>query len=152
MNIEHVFPMSWVTRALSCATRQQYRNTSKMFNRIEADMHKLFPALSEVNSARSSFSFTEIGGEHSAFQGCDFEIDQKNREVEPSPQSRGDVACAMLYMSSQYADMGLELYTAQRLRMLALDRADPPDSFEIRRNQLTEKIQGNSNPYIDEHL
>lgn len=58
----------------------------------------------------------------------------------------------MLYMSSQYADMGLELFTAQRVRMLAWDRADPPDSFEIRRNQLTEKIQGNSNPYIDEHL
>ena len=151
VNIEHVFPMSWVTRALSCGTRQQCRNTSKMFNRIEADMHNLFPALSEVNSARSSFSFTKISGEHSAFQGCDFEIDQKNREVEPSPQSRGDVARAMLYMSSQYADMGLELFTAQRVRMLALDGADPPDSFEIGRNQLTEKIQGNSNPYIDKH-
>jgi deoxyribonuclease-1 len=67
VNIEHVFPMSWVTRALSCGTRQQCRNTSKMFNRIEADMHNLFPALSEVNSVRSSFSFTKIGGEHSAF-------------------------------------------------------------------------------------
>ena len=67
VNIEHVFPMSWVTRALSCGTRQQCRNTSKMFNRIEADMHNLFPALSEVNSARSSFSFTKIGGEYSAF-------------------------------------------------------------------------------------
>ncbi|MBT5558569.1 MAG: hypothetical protein HOJ88_01645, partial [Proteobacteria bacterium] len=30
--------------------------------------------------------------------------------------------------------------------------ADPPDSFEIYRNQLIAKIQGNSNPYIDDSL
>jgi deoxyribonuclease I len=152
LNIEHVFPMSWVTRALNCGTRQQCRNTSTMFNRIEADLHNLFPALSEVNSARSSFPYSEIGGERSAFQDCDFEIDKNRREVEPSLQSRGDVARAMLYMSSQYADVGLELFAAQRARMLEWNRADPPDSFEIYRNQRIAEIQGNSNPYIDDSL
>ena len=152
LNIEHVFPMSWVTRALNCGTRQQCRNTSKMFNRIEADLHNLFPALSEVNSARSSFPYSEIGGERSAFRDCDFEIDMNRREVEPSLESRGDVARAMLYMSSQYADMGLELFAAQRARMLEWDRVDPPDSFEIYRNQVIAEIQGNSNPYIDDSL
>ena len=152
LNIEHVFPMSWVTRALNCGTRQQCRNTSKIFNRIEADLHNLFPTMSEVNSARSSFPYSEIGGERSAFQDCDFEIDQNRREVEPSLESRGDVARAMLYMSSQYADMGLELFAAQRARMLEWNQADPPDSFEIYRNQLIAKIQGNSNPYIDDSL
>ena len=41
-NVEHVFPMSWVTKPLDCGTRNQCRNNSDVFNKIEADLHNLY--------------------------------------------------------------------------------------------------------------
>jgi deoxyribonuclease-1 len=43
-NIEHVYPMAWVTRALRCGDRQSCRRTSARFNEIESDMHNMYPA------------------------------------------------------------------------------------------------------------
>jgi deoxyribonuclease-1 len=38
------------------------------------------------------------------------------------------------------------------LRMLkAWNNVDPPDKWEIERNSLIEEVQGNRNPFIDDH-
>ena len=145
-NIEHVFPMSWVTRALGCGTRKECRINSARFNLIEMDMHNLFPAHRDINKARSYYAFAEIPGEDWYARGCDIEIDERARRVEPRPAVRGDVARAMLYMSERY---GLPLYSRQKQLMLKWHAADPPDAGERRRNQLIEAYQGNRNAWID---
>ena len=150
-NIEHVFPMSWATNGLSCGTRKQCRNNSPTFNKIEADLHNLYPSRSDVNEKRSSFRFGLIRGEERHFgQACDFEFDSRRRIVEPAESVRGDVARAMFYMASQYKQHGLVLFKNQVVLLRGWHQSDPPTNAEKSRNALIEQIQGNRNPFIDE--
>lgn len=146
INIEHVFPMAWVMREEGCRSRKQCRETSPRFNRIEADMHNLYPARADINRVRSSFPFGEIAGEKREFGRCDFEFHPRQRVVEPRPASRGNIARALFYMHETY---GLTLYRRQAALMKKWNRADPPDDEERRRNALIAKHQGVRNRFID---
>lgn len=145
VNVEHVYPMSWVGKALRCGDRNQCRINSQQFNQIESDMHNLYPALKQVNQARGSYPYAEIPGERSAFPNCDFEIDHQKRLVEPAPHARGRIARAMLYMADTY---GLEIFKRQRAMLMDWHKANPPDEEEKRRNRLIQQVQGKANPYI----
>jgi deoxyribonuclease-1 len=150
VNIEHVFPMAWATKALECGTRKQCRVRSSMFNTIEADLHNLFPARSDVNKQRGAFRFGEISGESRAFgQRCDFEVDHRSRVVEPPLVARGDIARAMFYMAYQYRDQNLVIFKKQARLLHQWHQSDPPDQSERRRNDIIEKLQGRRNPFID---
>jgi len=146
LNIEHVFPMSWVTKSLRCGDRQQCRRRSQKFNYIEGDLHNLYPALISINKARSSFPFAMIAGEKRRFRNCDFEVNEYKRIVEPRPAARGNIARAMFYMSYTYR---LPLYRKQMNLLLKWHRQDPPDREEKRRNARIGKIEGIRNPFID---
>ena len=54
----------------------------------------------------------------------------------------------MLYMSDEY-----DLYLKQKQKSLlqAWDNKYAPDQDEYRRNDRIEQLQGNRNPYIDNH-
>jgi deoxyribonuclease-1 len=145
-NIEHVYPMAWVTRALRCGDRQACRRNSDRFNEIESDMHNMYPARKDLNKARGSYPYREIPGERHIERGCDLEIDHRRRGVEPRPEVRGDIARSMLYMSDEY---GLEIYTRQRRLLESWHREDPPDDGERQRNRLIEARQGRTNPWIE---
>jgi deoxyribonuclease-1 len=145
-NIEHVFPMSWVGRALRCGDRQACRRSSARFNQIESDMHNMYPARRDLNQARSSYPYREISGEDRIERGCDFEIDYRVRVVEPRPASRGNIARAMLYMADRY---DLTLYERQRRMLLEWHDADPVDDEERRRNRLIAEVQGSRNHWIE---
>ncbi len=147
INIEHVFPMSWVTRALGCGSRRECQKNSQRFNQIEADMHNLYPALASINSARGAMAFAIIPGEEHYLPGCDFEIDRNARVVEPRPEVRGNIARAMLYMADTYPE--LQLFPRQRVLLEDWHRADPPDNHERRRHARIKALQGNSNPYVE---
>ncbi len=148
INIEHVFPASWIAYSLQCGKRYQCRATSPAFNRIEADLHNLYPSRSDINKARSNYPFTLIAGEPRVFGRCDFEIDERQRIAEPAPAARGRIARAMLYMADEH---NLYLKKNLRLRLAEWDRKYPPNEKEIQRNHRIEQIQGNRNPYIDAH-
>jgi deoxyribonuclease-1 len=147
VNIEHVFPMAWVTKALGCGRRKQCRASSSLFNRIESDMHNLYPALRQMNKARGAMAYGEIPGEDWVAAGCDLEIDTRRRRVEPRPAVRGDIARAMFYMSERY---GLPLYSRQKALLSQWHRVDPPDAGERQRNGVIERLQGSRNPFIDD--
>lgn len=146
INIEHVLPMAWVMREEGCRSRKLCRQTSQRFNRIEADMHNLYPSRSDINRVRSSFPFGEIAGEKREFGRCDFEFHPRQRVVEPRPASRGNIARALFYMHDTY---GLKLFRRQATLMKKWNREDPPDAEERRRNELIAKYQGNRNRFID---
>jgi len=149
-NVEHVFPMSWATNGLNCGKRKQCRARSKAFNRIEADLHNMYPSRSDVNQDRSSYRFGEVKGESRRYgRECDFEVDERGRVAEPAPKKRGDVARAMFYMADRYKSEGLVLFKKQALLLEKWHRADPPNQEEQRRNNVIEKLQGNRNRFID---
>ncbi|HBH36014.1 MAG TPA: hypothetical protein DDW45_06520 [Gammaproteobacteria bacterium] len=145
INIEHVFPMSWVTKTLHCGDRQKCRRTSRRFNRIEADMHNMHPALAKVNKTRSAMAYDLIKGEKYYYKECDFEVNFHKRKVEPNPSARGKIARAMLYMADTY---NLKLFSRQKKLLLKWHHANPPTREEKRRNQRIKEIQGKANPYI----
>jgi len=150
INVEHVFPMSWVTKALACGTRQQCRARSAEFNRIEADLHNLYPARSEINEARGALAFGNINGEQRRFgKACDFEVDERARVAEPTLVARGEVARAMFYMAHRYHDQGLKIFARQGRLLQQWHRADPPSKHERQRNATIESLQGNRNAFID---
>ncbi len=146
-NIEHVYPMAWVTRALRCGDRQRCRRESALFNQIESDMHNMYPARRDLNKARGAYPFREIRGERWVERGCDMEIDYRARVVEPRPQVRGDIARAMLYMADRY---DLTIYQRQRRLLERWHQDDRPDDQERRRNRLIARTQGNANPWIEQ--
>ncbi|WP_435684699.1 endonuclease I family protein [Sedimenticola selenatireducens] len=147
INIEHIFPMAWAMRDEGCRSRKLCRETSQRFNRIEADMHNLYPARADINKIRSSFPFAEIAGEKREFGRCDFEFHARQRVVEPRPASRGNIARALFYMHDTY---GLTLYRRQGELMKKWHREDPPDAEERRRNDLIARYQGTRNRFIDD--
>jgi len=144
-NIEHVYPMAWVTRALRCGDRHACRKNSSKFNQIESDMHNMYPVRKDLNRARASYPYREIRGEQRVERGCDLEIDHRSRAVEPRPASRGNIARAMLYMEDRY---GLKLYERQRRQLLEWHRADPVDAHEHWRNRRIAEVQGEPNRWI----
>ncbi len=88
---------------LGCTSRGQCRQTNARFNRMEADLHNLFPARSGTNRARSDRTFGEVAGEPREFgTTCGFEVDIDNDVAEPPPGARGDVARAIFYMHQEY--------------------------------------------------
>lgn len=145
-NVEHVYPMSWVTRALRCGDRDACRRNSRRFNEIESDMHNMYPVRKDLNRQRGSYPFRVLRGEQHVEHGCDMEIDHRARAVEPRPAARGEIARAMLYMADRY---GLEIYARQRRLLLEWHRDDPPDDAERRRNRVIEQVQGRGNHWIE---
>lgn len=146
LNIEHVFPMSWVTKTLNCGRRKECRQNNRQFNRIEADFHNLFPSRKDVNDARGSYRFGDIKGEKVWSGDCDFEVDQRRRVAEPRTAARGEIARAMFYMAERY---DLKIFRKQAELLKRWNQQDQPSKDEQRRNDLIERIQGNRNPYID---
>ena len=147
INIEHVYPMSWVMKAEHCGDRDRCRDTRPRFNRIEADMHNLYPSRKNINKARGSLPFGEVSGENRRYGKCDFEVDYRRRLIEPRPASRGNIARAMFYMHDTY---GLKIFNKQGRMLKKWHQADPPDREERRRNDLIAKIQGTRNRFVDQ--
>ena len=146
INIEHVFPMSWAINTVTCQNRDHCRSVSPRFNKIEADMHNLYPARAYINKERGAQAYGMVQGETQKFGRCDFEINRKRRLVEPWPEVRGNIARAMFYMYSTY---GLKLFSRQGELLKQWHHKDPPDAEERRRNQIIDRLQGKRNPYID---
>ncbi|PIE45617.1 MAG: hypothetical protein CSA45_01810 [Gammaproteobacteria bacterium] len=145
VNAEHIYPMSWVSRALDCGSRKACRENSPRFRAIESDLHNIYPALIDVNKARSNYRFGPVAGEKRRFGVCDFEVDERKRIAEPPSAKRGEVARSMLYLSYQYQ---LPLDKKTQTLMRRWDGIDPPSDEERRREKIIHREQGRENPFI----
>ncbi len=134
LNIEHVYPASWMTKHLGCGSRKTCRKRSELFNKMEADLRNLWPSLAQYNQIRSNYRFAEIPGERWKYSSCDFEI--KGKAVEPSPRARGQIARSLLYMADKY---GLPL--PNRALYERWDQEYPVTDEELRRNILIPHLQ-----------
>jgi deoxyribonuclease-1 len=119
--------------------------TDAEFREIEADLHNLVPAPGEINNDRGTFDFGIVEGEKRAYGACDFEVDFKASSAEPRESIRGDIARIYLYMEKQW---GISIPSDRKALYESWNELDPPDAFEIRRNEVIERIQGRKNPFI----
>lgn len=157
---EHVVPASafghtfkaWTEGHPRCyKRRKKYKGrkcvgeVSGLFQHMEADLYNLRPAIGEVNGNRSNYAMAIIDGEAREYGACDVEID--NKQVEPRPAIRGDIARTYLYMDWAYPNRQI-LDDQSRAMMLSWHKADPPTKAERAWAERVRAVQGNVNPFI----
>lgn len=128
--------------------RKCARRASERFQRMEGDMHNLFPELGDVNGARSNLPMGTVpvaNGHHPELATCGLQFGDAS--VEPRAEVRGEVARAYLYMNAVYFDL-VELSPTARATYEAWNASDPPDDLERERNRMISLEQGNANPWI----
>ena len=147
VDIELVYPINWAVSYLGCDSIEQCRNESRRFNRIEADLHNYYPALTMIIRARSDYPFGEVAGEFREFFECDFELDVRNEVVEARNNALGNIARSLFYMHWEY---GLPIRNHSLEKLIRWHEGDPPSKDEKRRNDIIEKLQGTRNTFIDD--
>ena len=145
---EHVMPAWFFGNQMECwkAGGRKECKKDKLFEKMEADLHNLVPAIGEINGDRSNFSFAPIDGEKRVYGACDFEINFKDRVVEPREAIQGDIARIYFYMSETY---NVPLTQKLQKMLKTWSKLDPVDQKEFERNSKIFRIQGNSNPFVD---
>jgi len=154
-NREHRMPRSWMN----------FNNfsSSEMQNSAEgADYHGLAVIKGEVNSSRSNYAYGEVTGNPWSGSYIDYTKGQDYRGItvaEPRDDRKGDCARALMYMMVTYngkysrnwgMDNLISRASDQELSVLLQWHAqDPPDAFEIARNDFIASIQGSRNPFVD---
>ncbi|MCD4737073.1 MAG: endonuclease [Bacteroidales bacterium] len=123
------------------------------------DAHHIRPTDASVNSDRGNKDFDNGGQQHPEATGCYY----TEYTWEPRDAVKGDVARMILYMDVRYeGGSGEPNLTAVnaintspdpehgRLNtLLEWHESDPPDAFEINRNNVIYSYQNNRNPFID---
>lgn len=133
-NCEHVVPQSW------------FRKREPM----RGDLHHLFACESNCNSFRGNHPYFDFSDFDEAIR-TDCGKLEDNR-FEPG-RGKGLVARATLYFLLRYPaqiDATPNEYTVDRIATLLAWHADePPEEYELHRNQAIFAKQGNRNPLID---
>lgn len=123
------------------------------------DAHHIRPTDASVNSARGNKDFDNGGVEHSEAQGNYY----TSSTWEPRDAVKGDVARMIFYMEVRYeggsGELDLEVVDyvntspepehGKYSTLYEWHQQDPPDAFEINRNEVIYSYQGNRNPFID---
>lgn len=123
------------------------------------DAHHIRPTDVSVNGLRGNLDFDEGGTPLSEAPGCKKDGDS----FEPRDEVKGDVARMILYMAVRYeGDAGepdLEVVDyvntspapehGKLQKLLDWNMIDPPDDFELNRNEVIYGYQENRNPFID---
>ncbi len=153
-NREHRMPVSWMD--FNSIPRSDFELLPE-----GADYHALELVQEDVNSERLNYPFSnDLVSTSYVYIRFKRGKDSRNKSVaEVRNDRKGDVARALMYMMVAYngkysRNWGLDNLLSdaenQELQQL-LDwhNQDPPDGFEMARNEYIYSIQGNRNPFID---
>lgn len=127
-----------------------------------SDLHNLFPVhQNSANAVRSNYPLGVVVNEVSSFMGAKYGDDANgNRVYEPRDQHKGDAARAIFYMAAKWNGTGgtwefpnpidfLISYGQDQDVLKQWHWQDPPDAWEIARNDFVESEQGDRNPFVD---
>lgn len=123
------------------------------------DAHHIRPTDASVNSSRGNKDFDNGGQEHSEANGNYY----TGSTWEPRDEVKGDVARMIFYMSVRYEggsgepDLEVVDYVntspdpehGKFSTLYEWHQQDPPDAFEINRNNVIYSYQENRNPFVD---
>jgi endonuclease I len=124
-----------------------------------SDVHNLKPCDASINGDRGNKDFDEGGVAHQEAIGCYY----TSSTWEPRDQDKGDIARIILYMAVRYegdeGEIDLEAVDfvntspapehGKLSTLLDWNLQDPPDEFEMNRNNVIAAWQKNRNPFID---
>jgi endonuclease I len=127
------------------------------------DQHNLFPTdLNNANVPRSNYPFDEVVNASYTFMDCKLGTNTAGQTVfEPREGQKGDVARALMYMAVCYNGVSGNSwafpdpisasipYGQDQNLLRKWHYQDPPDAFEIARNDFLDSLQGNRNPFVD---
>jgi deoxyribonuclease-1 len=145
---EHVVPAHQFGKALNCwqqGGRDQCGREDDLFQRMEADLFNLKPAIGEVNGDRANFAFALLPKVKPQHGACPIRIDFQRKLAEPRAEIRGDIARIYFYMSDKY---GFELEKSQQQLFLAWHQADPVDDRERQLQQRIAQQMGHPNHFV----
>jgi len=131
---EHVMPAQNFGKHLPCWRDGGRKACQKdpIFQKMEADMMNLVPAIGEVNGDRSNYRYGADEPQIGQYGNCEFQVDFKNKRAYVRDDIKGDIARIYLYMSETY---NINLSKQERQMMEAWDKQDPIDEWEIEKKQ-----------------
>jgi hypothetical protein len=127
------------------------------------DYHHLFPTnQNEANALRSNYPLGVVVNQTGGYLGCKFGLDANGNLVfEPRDEHKGDAARAMMYEATCYTTVsgnswgfpnpisGSIAYGQDQAILKQWHFQDPPDNWEISRNDFVDSLQDNRNPFVD---
>jgi deoxyribonuclease-1 len=125
----------------NCASK-----VNKEYRYMQSDLYNLYPAIGAVNAMRSNYNFNMLPDVKPAFGSCLVKIDA--RKVEPTVESRGQIARTYLYMEQRYPRY--KMSKSQKQLMHAWNKMYPVSAWECLRAERISKIQGNRNTLVTE--
>ena len=120
-----------------------------------SDYHHLFPSnLNNANILRSNNPLGEVVNETSSFLGCKSGTNANGQTVfEPRDEHKGDAARAIMYEAICYTTVSGNSWalpnSQDQMILKQWHFQDPPDNWEIARNDFIDSLQGNRNPFVD---
>ncbi|MEA3640339.1 MAG: endonuclease [Lamprobacter sp.] len=116
----------------------------KTFLVAHNDLQNLIPAVGMINGDRRDYNWGMVptGKRYGA---CDIRIDAGSRRAQPPDALRGDIARIMFYMRDTY---GFRLSWQDEQLFTAWNNLDPPDAWELKRQQRITRLQGMENAYV----
>jgi deoxyribonuclease-1 len=154
---EHMVPAEHIGREFPCWSKSLCSQNGKPykgrkccekidpeFRHAESELYNLWPSVGIINQIRSNFSYAELDNRESNY-GCDFKVDGKKRQAEPSDAVKGLVARAHLFMALKH---GVRLTTAQKKLFTLWHTLYPVSDWELEWASRVEKIEGYPNPFI----
>jgi endonuclease I len=153
---EHTFPQSWMPSNGGRPDWPYAPGTTKELPEYN-DLHHLYPTHQvNANVRRSNHPYGNVkNATYTAPTGLGkVGTDSLGKTVyEPKPDQRGDAARALMYMSVCYHGIGGQNWslpsTQDQNVLKQWNEIDPPDNFEIARNEMIFSVQGNRNPFVD---
>lgn len=147
---EHSWPHSWMP-VYPDDQGQEY-----------SDLHNLFPThQNSANAVRSNRPLGDVVTVASSFLDAQYGDNAIGQRVyEPRDQHKGDAARAIFYMAAKWNGTGgtwefpnpidfAVQYGQDQEVLKQWHWQDPPDAWEIARNDFIESEQGNRNPFVD---
>ncbi|DAB34747.1 MAG TPA: hypothetical protein CFH82_03260 [Sulfurospirillum sp. UBA12182] len=120
----------------------------QIFQKMEADMMNLVPAIGELNGDRSNYGYGADKPQIGQYGQCEFQVDFKNKRAYVKDDIKGDIARIYFYMSKTY---NINLSKQERQMMEAWDKLDPINEWEIKKTIKINKLKIYSF-YLDAHL
>jgi deoxyribonuclease-1 len=145
---EHVVPAWVMGHQRQCwqnGGRKNCRSTDPMFGVMEADLHNLVPSVGELNADRSNYRFGVLPDAPLQHGQCDFEVDFKQRVVEPRDEVKGQIARIYFYVHDRY---NLQMSRQQQQLMMAWNQSYPVATWERERDARIARIVGHNNPFV----
>jgi len=120
-----------------------------------SDLHNLYPTnLEKANTVRNNFPLGEVTGKvlYTYLEGK-LGYDGSQIVYEPRYSHKGNAARAMMYMSIAYNNQNNNNWCFPNVQSQDIIKKwhfqDPPDNYEISRQEYIYWLQGNRNPFID---